>query len=128
MLIREVRRAPYLSIHHKHSHVFACPELQQLQVVPSIPSEWSNATVSCLTLESSLTSCNHCVNVADRVLVDTKGDSHHQVSYDIGVDKKGKKHRKTRECTICKTVGGLKRKIVGHYSLECQLPLCCINK
>ncbi len=104
------------------------PELWRLQVVLSIPHELSNATVSCLTVESSLTNHNPCVIIAGRILVDAKGDSHHQVSYDIGVDKKGKKHRKTRECAMCKSDGSLKRKLVGQYCFECQLPLCCINK
>ncbi len=103
-------------------------EVQRLQVSPSIPGELSNATVNCLTVESSLTGNNQDVIVADRVVVDAKGFSHHQVSYDIGVDKKGKKHRKTRECTMCKTDGSVKRKLVGQYCFECQLPLCCINK
>lgn len=103
-------------------------EVQRLQVSPLIPGELSNSTVNCLTVESSLTAHNQDIVVADRVLVDAKGDSHHQVSYDIGVDKKGKKHRKTRECAMCKTDGNVKRKLVGQYCFECQLPLCCINK
>jgi hypothetical protein len=85
-------------------------------------------TVNFLTVESSLTAHNQDVVVADRVLANAKGDSHHQVSYDIGVDKKGKKHKKTRERAICKTAGGVKRKLVGQYCFVCQLPLCCINK
>jgi hypothetical protein len=97
-------------------------EVQWLQVSPSIPGELSNATVNCLTAH------NQDVIVADRVLVDAKGFSHHQVSYDIGVDKKGKKQRKTRECAMCKTDGSVKRKLVGQYCFECQVPLCCINK
>ncbi len=98
------------------------------QMLLSLINELSNATVSCLTVDSSLTNNNPCVIIADRILVDAKGDSHHQVSYDIGVDKKGKKHRKTRECAMCKSDGGHKRTLVGQYCFECQLPLCCINK
>ncbi len=50
-------------------------EVQWLQVSPLIPCELSNATVNCLTVESSLTAHNQDVVVADRVLVDAKGDS-----------------------------------------------------
>ncbi len=104
------------------------PELRRLQVVPSIPHELSNVTVSCLTVESSLTTHNPCVIIADRILVGAKGGSHHQVSYEIRVNKKGKKHRKTRECAMRKSYSCLKRKFVGQYCFECELPLCCINK
>jgi hypothetical protein len=87
-----------------------------------MPSELSNATANCLTVESSLTPHNQFIFVVDRDFVYAKEGSHNQLTYEIGVDKKGKKHRKTRECAICKIVGSLKRKLFGLYCFECQLP------
>jgi hypothetical protein len=73
-------------------------KLEWLQVSQLMPGELSHATVNCIAVEGSLTAHNPEVIVADRVLINAKGDSHHQLTNVIGIDKKGKKHRKTREC------------------------------
>jgi hypothetical protein len=71
-------------------------------------------------MDNSLTAHNQDVAVADRVLLDAQGDSHHQVSFVIGVYRKGKKHRNARECTMCKSDGSVKRNFVDQFCFECQ--------
>jgi hypothetical protein len=91
------------------------------------PSDITVTNDSQGTVSTNSTLTNEQIPLSLRKLTDANGTDHHQIAYDIGTGRTGKKRTKTRPCVLC-LKNDNKRRLVGFGCYTCNMAFCCHTK
>jgi hypothetical protein len=90
------------------------------------PSDITVTNESQGTVSTNSTLTNEQIPILQK-LTDPNGTDHHQIAYEIGTGRTGKKRTKTRPCVLC-LKNGNKRRLVGFRCYTRNMAFCCHTK
>jgi Transposase IS4 len=103
---------------------FFSPMSQELRSLTETPANITVSNESQESISTTSTITEEQIALSIRVLTDSNGQEHHQIAYEIGIGRNGKKRTKTRTCSLCFKEKKIRR-LVRFGCYTCGIGLCC---